>query len=120
VQNPAPLAHERLRTALEAAFARPIYLNWYRGKVRAPNLTAASAVDDFLARSTWRDISPLVFFDPEWFRNRFRVDGVNAFVSYLTDDRLRLAPPSPLFHPRWYCRQNGLVRSAIHPLVHYL
>ena len=119
------LTEDGIRSALQSIFSRVPYLQWYsgslaaRGKLSPRVLSAEGAADDFLARAGSEDISPVRFFDPVWFRGRYRVDGVNAFLSYLQDTRQRLAWPSAFFAPRWYCRTNNLGPSE-HPLIHFL
>jgi hypothetical protein len=110
----------KISPALETILARAPFQQWYRDRVGAENLVASGAVEDFQQRSVFFEISPVPLFDPTWFRTRYRVKGRNAFLSYLADSRQRLARPSPLFAPRWYCRQYGLVRSSAHPLLDYL
>lgn len=74
---------------------------------------------EFLERAGSSDISPFRFFDPGWFRARYAVSGPNAFVSYLQNPVQRLAYPSPLFAPRWYCRRYSLGPSD-NPLLDFL
>jgi Sulfotransferase family len=109
-----------LTATIAAIFARPNHLQLYRSKIGRPDLDFNAAVDDFLARSRDSDISPIFLFDEQWFRARFQVEGVNAFVSYLSNPKQRLAPTSPLFYPRWYCRHYGLVPNMQHPLIDYV
>src|ERR1043166_8437207 len=119
------LTEDGIRSALQSIFSRVPYLQWYsgslaaRGKLSPRVLSAEGAAADFLARAGSEDISPVRFFDPVWFRGRYRVDGVNAFLSYLRDARQRLAWPSAFFAPRWYCRTNNLGPSE-HPLIPFL
>ncbi|MEA2937265.1 MAG: hypothetical protein QOC56_769 [Alphaproteobacteria bacterium] len=101
-------------------FSSPPLLWWYAKKTGADNLSATSATDDFLRRAATDDISPVRFFEPGWFRARYRVNGANAFLAYLGDRKLRLARPSPIFAPRWYARRHGLIRSPDNPFVHFL
>ena len=110
----------KIRVAIKNVFSRPAHLRWYCQQVGVANLDPGSAVDDFFKRSEFFDISPVRFFDPQWFRAKFPVTGVNAFLSYVTNDAQRLAPPSPLFAPRWYARRYRLFRSAMHPFLDYL
>ena len=110
----------KIRIAIKKVFSRPAHLRWYCQQVGIANLDPGSAVDDFFKRSEFIDVSPVRFFDPQWFRAKFPVTGVNAFLSYVTNDAQRLAPPSPLFAPRWYARQYRLFGSAIHPFLDYL
>ena len=82
------LTEDGIRSALQSIFSRVPYLQWYsgslaaRGKLSPRVLSAEGAADDFLARAGSEDISPVRFFDPVWFRGRYRVDGVNAFPDY--------------------------------------
>lgn len=114
-----------VRSAVQSIFSRPPFLQWYtgalaaRGKVSARLVDAEAAADDFLTRARVDDISPVRFFDPTWFRTNYPVAGVNGFLSYLRNPGQRLASPSAVFAPRWYCRQNRL-NSSVHPLLHYL
>lgn len=110
----------KIRIAIEKVFSRPAQLRWYCKQVAVANLDPGGAVDDFFKRSEFFDVSPVRFFDPQWFRAKFPVTGVNAFLSYVTNDAQRLAPPSPLFAPRWYARQYRLFGPAIHPFLDYL
>ena len=110
----------RIRSLIRGVYSRPAYLQWYCQNIGVANLDAESAADDFIKRSTFFDVSPVRLFDPQWFRGRFPVAHVNAFMSYVANDAQRLAPPSPLFWPRWYMRTYGLIRSATHPFLDYL
>lgn len=111
---------KRVRTLLRALYSRPAHLQWYCQNIGVPDLDAKSAADDFIKRSIFLDVSPVRLFDPEWFRSRFPVTRVNAFMSYIMTDAQRLAPPSPLFSPRWYMREYRLFRSNTHPFLDYL
>jgi len=111
---------ERIRSLIRTVYSRPAHLQWYCQNIGEPNLDVESAADDFIKRSVFLDVSPVRLFDPQWFRDRFPVARVNAFMSYITNAAQRLAPPSPLFSPRWYMRQHGLIRSAMHPFLDYL
>src|SRR5665213_2170527 len=108
-----------LRDSLSALFARPVYLEWYCTSAACGDLDPCAAVEDFLYRAKDDDISPVRFFDPGWFRSKYRADGANAFLSYFSNERQRLAWPSPLFAPRWYSRRNRLCTSE-QPLIHFL
>src|SRR6266511_314897 len=57
---------------------------------------------------------------PIWFRAKYGANGVNAFLSYITDEKHRLAWPSPLFAPRWYSRKFGVTHTSENPLLHFL
>ena len=115
----APLP-KNIYAAVRGVFSRPANLQWYCQSIGVAALDTDSAVDDFFRRSEFIDVSPTRFFDPQWFRARFPVTGVNAFLSYVTNERQRLAPPSPLFAPRWYSRTHRLVGSATHPLLDFM
>jgi hypothetical protein len=110
---------EELRFNLEAIFTHSAYLSWYCQNSGCGNLDFRQAAENFLDCAKTEDVSPVRFFDPEWFRSLYSVVGPNAFLSYISDTRQRLAWPSPLFWPRWYSRRNKL--SALqHPFLHYL
>jgi hypothetical protein len=109
-----------IRQTLLAVFERSAHRDWYCRAAAAGDLDAAGAADHFLDRATREDVAPVRLFDPAWFHARYRVNGVNSFLSYLSDPRQRLARPSPLFWPRWYARQHGMQRSPEHPFVSYL
>ena len=109
-----------IRQAIESIFGHAPYLKWYARQIGVAGLGVNDATYDFCERSALHDISPVRFFDPTWFRKRYRVVGVNAFVSYMRDANQQLAWPSPIFAPRWYCRRHALSYSSKHPLLHFL
>jgi hypothetical protein len=113
------IAPEEIRRTVVALFEREICRHWYCARAGTGPLDRADAADLFLERARVADISPAPFFDPGWFRSKYRVNGVNSFLDYLSDPRQRLAWPSPLFWPRWYSRRHRLDASQ-HPFVHYL
>ena len=113
------MTDEELRCTLEAIFTRNAYLSWYCQNTGCGNLDFRQAAENFLERAKNEDVSPVRFFDPAWFRSLYKVVGPNAFLSYISDTRQRLAWPSPLFWPRWYSRRNKLSASQ-HPFLHYL
>jgi hypothetical protein len=76
----APLP-KNIYAAICGVFSRPADLQWYCRSIGVAALDTDSAVDDFFRRSEFIDISPPRFFDPQWFRARFPVTGVNAFLS---------------------------------------
>ena len=108
-----------LKAILEEIFARRPFLDWYRSEMSLDHASVGETVNDFVSRSEVSDVTPIRFFDPVWFRSQYRLSGVNAFVSYLKDESLSLARPSPLFDARWYSRRNNLTRSA-HPFIHFI
>jgi hypothetical protein len=110
---------EEMRCTLEAIFTRNAYLSWYCQNTGCGNLDFRQAAENFLERAKNEDVSPVRFFDPAWFRSLYKVVGPNAFLSYISDTRQRLAWPSPLFWPRWYSRRDKLSASQ-HPFLHYL
>src|SRR5688572_6463752 len=97
-----------LKRAIEAVFSRPPLLKWYCKAIDTVGLDSKSATADFFERASSADISPVRFFDPNWFRTNYRVTGINAFLNYMTEKKHRLAWPSPFFAPRWYSRKFGL------------
>lgn len=102
-----------------AAFRQPRNLEWYSQRSGISDLNPEDAARHFLGSAATQEVSPVPLFDPGWFRSRFRVSGVNSFVEYVSNPKLRLAPPSPAFLPRWYAAQNRIAR-AVHPLAHFL
>ena len=112
--------NDTVGSALRAFFSNPAALSWYARLAGITATSADAAADDFLRRSATEDITPTIFFDPVWFRATYRVEGVNAFVSYLSGQSLRFAWPSPLFVPRWYARRYHPGKSGTHPFLDFL
>jgi len=108
-----------IRRGVTEALSRPHHLAWFRTATGFVVQDGQHAADIFFENADNFDFSPFRFFDPQWFRSRYRVDGPNAFLSYLRNSSQRLAVPSPLFAPRWYTRRYRL-SPAIHPLLDYL
>ena len=108
-----------IRRGVTEALSRPHHLAWFRTATGFVVQDSQHAADIFFENADNFDFSPFRFFDPQWFRSRYRVDGPNAFLSYLRNSSQRLAVPSPLFAPRWYTRRYRL-SPAIHPLLDYL
>src|SRR5258706_534299 len=104
LRTPPPSFIPGLRETLQSIFSRPALLWWYSATLGC-NFDSESAASDFLQRSSTSDVTPVRYFDPVRFRARYRVRGPNAFIAYLSDESRRLAWPSPLFSPRWYCRR---------------
>jgi hypothetical protein len=109
-----------IEQTIDIVFSFAPFLRWYLESAGLHGLDAKDAASHFLSRAATEDVSPVPFFDPAWFRANYDVCGVNAFLSYLTDRARRLAWPSPLFAPRWYANQHRLVRTPVHPFIHFL
>jgi hypothetical protein len=113
------LNEEQIRSTVELILSRPAHLTSYCARTGSVFLDHKRAAQDFFQRAAKSDISPVRFFDPGWFRTRYRVTGPNAFLSYLRDGRQRLAVPSAVFAPRWYARRYKL-GATTPPLVDFL
>src|SRR4051812_47160712 len=107
------------RQVIGEILSRPHHLLWFCGANDLIVSDGHDAVEQFLQGARTSDISPFRFFDPNWFRSKYRVVGPNAFISYLQSPQQRLAAPSPVFAPRWYCRRYALGPS-INPLLDFL
>ncbi|MFO1098500.1 MAG: hypothetical protein U1E81_09625 [Xanthobacteraceae bacterium] len=111
---------ETIYQLIEAIFQRTAYLSRYQNRFSDKTLTAQCAAADFLDRSKSEDISPIDFFDSAWFRSKYDVTAVNAFLSYLARRDQRIAWPSPLFAPTWYCRRYKIDHTMENPLLDFL
>ena len=110
---------EQVLTTVESILSRPAHLIFYCVTTGSVFLDGKRAADDFFQRAATSDLPPVRFFDPVWFRSRYRVTGPNAFVSYLQNPGWRLAAPSAVFAPRWYARRYA-VPSSDHPFLDFL
>ena len=113
-------SNDKVRIALRAIFSNPVAHSWYARQTDIAATSVDAAIDNFLQRSAKEDITPTIFFDPVWFRANYRVEGANAFLSYLNRQDQRFAWPSPLFAPRWYARRYYPGKSIAHPFLNFL
>lgn len=110
---------EQVRTTVELILSHPAHLIFYCASTGTVFLDGRRAAQDFFQRAAMSDMSPVRFFDPGWFRSRYRVTAANAFLSDLQNPQWRFAVPSPVFAPRWYARRYSLP-SSVHPLLDFL